>query len=52
MTHLLLGQVPPTAVYRLIPLALLDHLEDEQIWLNASPQEVAALPLYQPHEQR
>lgn len=48
MTHLLLGQVPPTAVYRLIPLALLDHLEDEQVWLNASCQQVDDLPLHQP----
>jgi hypothetical protein len=48
ITHLLLGQVPPTAVYRLIPLDLLDRLDGERIWLRASPQQIGALPIYQP----
>ncbi len=46
-THLLLGQVPPTAVYRLIPLDLLDRLEGECIWLHASRHQIAALPSHQ-----
>lgn len=48
ITHLLLGQVPPTAVYRLIPLDLLARLDGECIWLSASRQQIAALPIHQP----
>ncbi|MBE2198864.1 MAG: PRC-barrel domain-containing protein [Anaerolinea sp.] len=48
ITHLLLGQVPPTAVYRLVPLDLLDRLDGECIWLRASHQQIAALPIHQP----
>lgn len=49
-THLLLGQVPPTAVYHLIPLNLLDRLEGECIWLHASRQQIAAQPIHQPDD--
>ncbi len=49
-THLLLGQVPPTAAYRLISLDLLDRLEGEGIWLCLSPQQITTLPLYQPDD--
>jgi hypothetical protein len=48
ISHILLGQVPPTAVYRLIPVDLLDRLDRERIRLRASPQQIAALPIYQP----
>jgi hypothetical protein len=48
ISHILLGQVPPTAVYRLIPVDLLDRLDGEGIRLRASRQQIAALPIYQP----
>jgi hypothetical protein len=48
ITHLLLGQVPPTATYRLISLDLLDRLDGEGIWLCLPPQQITTLPLYQP----
>ncbi len=48
ITHLLLGQVPPTATYRLISLDLLDRLDGEGIWLCLSPQQITTLPVYQP----
>lgn len=48
ITHLLLGQIPPTAVYQLIPLDLLDRLDGECIRLRASRQQIASLPIYQP----
>ncbi len=48
ITHLLLGQVPPTGVYRLVPLDLVERLDGECVYLHASRQQVAALPIYQP----
>jgi hypothetical protein len=48
VTHVLLGQVPPTAVYRLIPTDLLDRLEGEQLWLRAVARQIAALPVHHP----
>ncbi|MBK8989915.1 MAG: hypothetical protein IPM39_28275 [Chloroflexi bacterium] len=50
VSHILLGQIPPTAVYRLIPLDLLDRLDEDRIWLRASWQQIATLPPYQPEE--
>lgn len=47
-THILLGQVPPTAVYRLIPTGLLDRLEGDHLWLRATPAQITALPVHQP----
>lgn len=47
ISHILLGQAPPTAVYRLIPIDLLDRLDGEKIWLRAAPAQVTALPIYQ-----
>lgn len=48
INHILLGQTPPTAVYRLIPINLLDRLGEECIWLHTSREQVAALPVHQP----
>lgn len=48
ITHILLGQAPPTTVYRLIPAAMLDHLKGEYLSLHAAPAQVAALPTHQP----
>ncbi|MFO7682839.1 MAG: hypothetical protein R6X34_22600 [Chloroflexota bacterium] len=48
ITHLLLGQVPPTAVYRLIPLDLLDRVDGDRIWLHTTRQQIAVLPIHQP----
>lgn len=49
-THLLLGQVPPTAVYRLIPLNFLDRIDGDRIWLCATRQQIAALSIHQPDD--
>jgi hypothetical protein len=51
ITHILLGQAPPTAVYRLIPLHLLDRLEGEQLWLRALPPQIDQLPTHQPEDE-
>ena len=48
ITHLLLGQVPPTAVYHRIPLAMIDRIENGTLWLRAAPDEIRQLPVYQP----
>jgi hypothetical protein len=50
ITHILLGQAPPTAVYRLIPLDLLDRVDGDRIWLCATRQQIAALPIHQPDD--
>jgi hypothetical protein len=47
VTHLLLGQIPPTADYRLIPVGVLDRLEGECVYVRATRQQVAALSMYQ-----
>lgn len=48
ITHILLGKLPPTAVYRLIPLSLFDRVDDESVWLRASPTKIETLPVRQP----
>lgn len=48
VSHVLLGQVPPTAVYYLVPLALLDRLEGACLWLRAPAAAVARLPVHRP----
>ena len=47
-THLLLGQVPPTSDYRLIPLNLIDRIDGEMVWLRAAVEEIEKLPMHQP----
>jgi hypothetical protein len=48
VTHLLLGQVPPTAVYRLIPLSLIDRIDGETVCLRTTASKIVHLPLHQP----
>jgi hypothetical protein len=48
ITHLLLGQVPPTAVYRLIPLSLIDRIDKEVVWLRIPSEKIGTMPLHQP----
>lgn len=48
ITHLLLGHLPPTAAYHLLPLNLIDRIEAETIWLRASTADVEKLPIHQP----
>ena len=50
VTHLLLGQVPPTAVYRLIPLSLIDRIDGETVWLRITDSGIVHLPIHQPEE--
>lgn len=50
ITHVLMGYVPPTTVYRLIPLSLIARIDSETVWLRASLAEVASLPAHQPEE--
>ena len=48
VTHILLGHVPPTSDYRLIPLKLIDRIDGQKVWLRASSGKIGALPLHQP----
>ncbi|MBE2223721.1 MAG: DUF2171 domain-containing protein [Anaerolineae bacterium] len=48
ITHFLLGQVPPTAVYRLIPLSLIDRIDGDMVWLRIPSEKISDLPLHQP----
>ena len=48
ITHILLGQAPPTAVYRLISTDLLERLEENRLWLRVVIAQVATLPIHQP----
>jgi hypothetical protein len=47
-THLLLGYVPPTAVYHLIPLKLIAGIDDETVRLQVASQDAGRLRAYQP----
>jgi hypothetical protein len=48
INHILLGQLPPTAVYHLVPIHLLDRLGRDRLWLRIPRQQIAALPTHQP----
>lgn len=48
VTHLLLGMVPPTAVYHLIPLTLIQRIDAETVWLGTAVTAAGDLPRYQP----
>ena len=48
VTHILLGQIPPTADYRLVPLCLIASIDGEAVRLRASAAEIARLPCRQP----
>jgi hypothetical protein len=47
-THILLGHLPPTSNYYLIPLKLIDRIDGETVWLRASSEEIEKLPQHQP----
>lgn len=49
-TCFLLGYVPPTAVYRLVPLTLIDRIDGETIWLRVTNEALATLPIHQPDD--
>ncbi len=49
ITHVLLGHLPLTAVYRLIPLPLIDKIDEEIVWLTIPRAEVKNLPIHQPY---
>lgn len=51
LTHILLGQTPPTAVYRLIPLEFLDRIDGQSLWLRVSAAQIAGLPIHHPDEE-
>ena len=48
VTHILLGYVPPTAVYRLIPLYLIDRIIAGTVWLRVISEDIEKLPVHQP----
>jgi hypothetical protein len=45
ISHILLGQLPPTAVYRLLPVSLIDQIAGERVWLQATQSQIQKLPL-------
>jgi hypothetical protein len=49
VSHILLGYVPPTAIYRLVPLKLIDHIDGETVWLRLFIEDIENLPIYQPN---
>ncbi|MFO7539220.1 MAG: hypothetical protein R6X32_14355 [Chloroflexota bacterium] len=48
ISHILLGQLPPTAVYHLVPIHLLERLDRNRLWLRIPRRQIAALPTHQP----
>ena len=48
VTHLLLGRLPITSEYRLIPVWLIECIADENIHLNVDCNEILKLGLHQP----
>ena len=46
-THILLGHVPPTSDYRLIPLKLVDRIAGKKVWLRVTTAEIENLPRHQ-----
>jgi hypothetical protein len=47
-SFILLGRLPVTSEYRLIPIELIDHVDSETIHLNANCDEILKLHLHQP----
>ena len=47
-THILLGHLPPTAVYHLIPLPLIDWIDGSLIRLKVPYNDCAHLPTRKP----
>lgn len=48
VTHILLGQIPPTADYRLVPLDLIAAVDGEAVRLRILTAEIPRLPCHQP----
>ncbi|MEZ4641702.1 MAG: hypothetical protein R3E31_02995 [Chloroflexota bacterium] len=47
-THFLLGFVPPTAIYHLVSLSLIDWIRERTVWLKITSEEINDLPRHQP----
>lgn len=47
-THFLLGFVPPTAVYHLVPLSMINRINERAIWLKLTSEGIHNLPRHQP----
>ena len=47
-THILLGHLPPTSDYRLIPLRLIDRIDEGTVWLRVTTEAIEKLPRHQP----
>lgn len=47
-THFLLGFLPPTAVYLLVPLSLIDRVSEKTVWLKITSEGIKDLPRHQP----
>jgi hypothetical protein len=50
ITHLLLGCVPPSPQYHLIPLRLIAQVSEGVVRLRATQQEITNFPLHYPNE--
>jgi hypothetical protein len=48
ITHILLSHVPPSAVYRLAPVSLIDRIDGQRIWLRAPMEAIERLPRHRP----
>lgn len=48
VTHILLSFVPPTAVYHLILLPLINRIDEETVWLRITSADIDNLPRHQP----
>lgn len=46
VTHVLLGRVPPTSEYRLIPISLISQVSKEAVWLRITVNGIEDLPLH------
>ncbi|MFQ5401022.1 MAG: hypothetical protein ACE5E7_15665 [Anaerolineae bacterium] len=47
-THVLLGRLPVTPIYRLIPIHLIDQIDEETVHLNIQSNAVEELSIHQP----
>ena len=48
VTHLLLGRIPVTPDYRRVPVALVQHVDEEAVYLSINHQAVEKLAVHQP----
>ncbi len=48
ITQVLLGHLPQTADYRLIPLSLIDRIDEGTVWLSITGADIENLPIHQP----